>query len=61
MTTVSPSILDAISMLTPEDDRINYVQLVELKNIQWYLALGRECFYFFTLDLKKYKDPPIPY
>lgn len=29
--------------------------------MNWYLALGRENFYFISEDLSKYKEPPVPY
>lgn len=59
MSTISPSILRGLSTLVP--DAINYVCVVEFENEQWYLALGRKSFYFIDIELKKYKDPPIPY
>lgn len=59
MSHISQSVLDSISKLVGQT--MNYVCLVEFNRSQWYLALGRECFYFFSSDLRMFKDPPIPY
>ena len=59
MSSISPSILRGLSTLVP--DIINYICLVEYKDQGWYLGLARESFYFIDTELKKYKDPPIPY
>ena len=61
MSTISPSVLKALSTLVPDPDKINYICFVEWNYQTWYLALGREFFYFITEDLSKYKKPPIPY
>ena len=59
MSAISPSVLRGLSTLVP--DSLNFVTLVEYNHSPWYLALGRESFYFIQEDLQKYKDPPIPY
>lgn len=59
MSAISPSVLRGLSTLVP--DSLNFVTLVEYNHLPWYLALGRESFYFIQEDLMKYKDPPIPY
>lgn len=61
MATISPSVLKALSYIVPDGDKINFISLVEWKHIHWYLALGREFFYFIQTDLRAYKNPKIPY
>ena len=61
MSTISPSVLKALSTLVPDPDKINYICFVEWNYQTWYLALGREFFYFITEDLSRYKEPPVPY
>ena len=56
---ISPSVLQALSKLVP--DKLNYICFVEWNYMTWYLALGRENFYFISEDLTKYKEPPVPY
>ena len=59
MSSISPSVLTALSTLVP--DKLNYVCFVEWNYMTWYLALGREYFYFISEDLTRYKEPPVPY
>ena len=61
MSTISPSVLNALSNLVPPPDKINYICFVEWNYQTWYLALGREFFYFIKEDLSRYKEPPVPY
>ena len=61
MTTISPSVLSALSNLVPPPDKINYVCFVEWNYQTWYLALGRELFYFIKEDLSRFKFPAVPY
>lgn len=59
MTSISPSILQSLTTMVGE--AINFICLVEYDYQKWYLALGRTSFYFIDENLKKYKDPSIPY
>lgn len=59
MSHISPSILRGLSKLVPES--LNYVCYVEYDNARWYLGLGRRSFYFIDEELRRFKDPAIPY
>jgi hypothetical protein len=60
MSDISKSVLDSISTLVAPEI-INYIQLVEYHFVQYYLAMGRTCFYFIAKDLGEHIDPPVPY
>ena len=59
MSQISPSVLKGISTLVP--DEVNFICLVEYNDKQWYMAMGRQSFYFISENFDWYKDPSIPY
>ena len=59
MSTISPSIIRGLSTLIP--DKVNLIAIVHCNNVQMFLALARDSFYFVDMNLEKYVKPPIPY